>query len=260
MNTNTGPIGEGLSMTNTSTDTQNDNTPDNEIKSSFTSNILQTLIPTIGFYPFYRIYLEKKNIAFQKDFTKEKLSGIFKQVKERGGLFCGLNSYLFSKMSRFVIFNLAYSENLLISGSLFIGSTILSYPFLLNSNLKALNFPGYVSLKNYSDIYQLVSQKSSYRGLLYSILSEILFVLPFLNLLSHKYETMRLAYVFAPYYEHEFDNVKQAKEYLKVNKCFAPGRLTYNIVPHCINLFITSVFIYNLYPEAAKKGDANDRV
>lgn len=206
---------------------------------------MQTLVPTIVFYPLYRIFLEKKHIAFQKDFTKEKLSGIIKQVKQRGGIFCGLNSYLFSKMSRYTIYNLT-SDNLYLFFPTFIATNILSYPFLLNSNLKALNLSGYASLKSPSDISQLLSQRSSYKGLFYSLVSEILFIIPFLNLFSQRYETMRLAYVFAPYYEHQFENISQAKEYLRRNQCFSPGRFVYSIIPHCINLIVISSILYEI--------------
>ena len=131
-------------------------------------------------------------------------------------------------------------------------STTASYPLLLNSNLKALNLSGYASLKSFSDISQLLSQRSSYKGLSYSVICDFLYVMPFVNLLSHRFETMRLAYIFAPYYEHEFDNYKQAKNYLQMNKCFAPGRLIYNFIPHCINLITTYSVLRSIANEAEK--------
>ena len=239
-----GPMGEGLPITTTENKTENITETD-MIRSSPLSSFIQASIPTAMFYPLYRLFIEKKNIALQKDFTKEKLRGVLKQARERGGVFCGFNSFMVSKMLKFAAIN-SFQDSPWLYIPLCGAASIISYPFMLNSNLKALNLPGVASLKSYSDMSALLTQRSSYKGISYFLLSEVLFVMPFVNLLSHRFETLRLAYVFGPYYDHEFGNYKEAKNYLKQNKLFYPGRFIYNFIPHCINAIVLFSMTTNL--------------
>jgi hypothetical protein len=219
-----------------------------EYKSSLISQILQGLCPLALYYPFYRIFLEKKFICFDKDFTKEKLSGIIKQVKQRGGLYCGFSSFILPKMVKLTIFSSIPSENnFIFLIPIYFGLSILTYPFLINSNLKAWNLPGYASMKSFSDISQLYT-KNNFIGLRYSIINDILYFIPFLNLFCQRFETIRVALLYSHIHDtdNEIKNVSQVKNYLKGNKFYSPGRFVFNIIPHCYNLFFSFQFLNNL--------------
>jgi hypothetical protein len=188
------------------------------------------------YYPIYRRFLEKKFISFTPGYTPEDIKNYTKKISEKGGHFGGFRSYLSAKLLPLFLMNITSFNPFIYLASLPL-AMLGSYPLYVNSNLKALNLPGYASLKNFGELKQLLFQKSSYKGFMFYLTSEVLFFIPFLNYLSHRFEAIRLAYVFGPYFGHEFKNYKEAREFVKVNNAFKHGRFTYNVVPTLINVF-----------------------
>jgi len=189
------------------------------------------------YYPLLRRCIEKKMITYTPGYKIEELKTFAKGIKEKGGHFGGFKSYLASKYLPFFLISLTSFNTYLNFIAIPVGLAI-SYPLYVNSNLQALKLPGYASLKNRREMLLLFLQQSSYKGLSYYIFSEILMFIPFLNYLSHRFETIRLAYVFGPYFGHEFNSYKDAKLYLRANKGFKPGRFHYNISSHLFNFFV----------------------
>lgn len=190
------------------------------------------------YYPIFRRFLEKKFITFTPGYKPEDLKNCAKAISEKGGNYGGFRSFIASKLFPLCLMN-ATAFNPFVYFAFAPLAIAGSYPLYVNSNLKALNLPGYASLKNFAELKQLVLQRSSYKGLAYYLASEILLFVPFLNYFSHRFETIRLAYVFGPYFGHEFKTYKEAKQFVKVNDGFKHGRFIYNLLPNAFNLFAT---------------------
>jgi len=187
------------------------------------------------YYPLLRRFLEKKLITFTPGYTPEDIKNFGKAIAQKGGHFGGFTSFLASKaMIIFFSFLSEFDGSLKYAVSPLILN--LSYPLYVNSNLKALKLPGYASLTNFGELKQLMCQKSSYKGITFYVISNILMFIPFFNYFSHRFETIRLAYVFGPYFGHNFTSYKEAKYFVKANNGFKHGRFLYNLFPTGINL------------------------
>lgn len=209
------------------------------------------------FYPFLRICLENKIIILKENFKAADISKLSWNLRQKGGYYCGFSSFIASK-----IFPLTVTSLLDASITEFLTAPIyliLSYPLYLNSNLRAYNLPGYASLMKYSDLIKLYSLKSNYKGFIYYIISSVLVYFPFINYTSHRFEAIRLAYVFGPYMGLNFKTYSEARNYLKNNKCFKYGRGYYNFCLHLINLFYMTSLIRVLGAKNTSGKDNKDK-
>ncbi len=207
---------------------------DPNTQSTFSIFKMDKLMLSFLSYPLFRRVLEKKLITSTPRFKVENLKNLTKIIQEKGGHFSGLKSFVASRFFAFLLND--YSHNFIVQNILLSFGLFLSYPLFVNSNIKALNLPGYASLKNFSDLKQLFMQRNSYKGFRYYLISQLLFFIPFLNYFSHRFEAIRLAYVFGPYLGNDFKNYKDARLYLKTKKGFKHGRFMYNLLPNFINL------------------------
>ena len=217
----------------------------NENKGYILNTIIFFLWPLLNifYYPIYRTYLEIKVTQLSKDFDRDMIKEAKALVKKNGRL-RGLSYYLLNDYIGLfgTIWNHKSSINAFVTA---IASFAIQYPIFLNSNFKALDLPDYTSLKNFFDITYLYSNTTSYKGVGFHILSKLTIYFPFVNLLSYHFESVRLAYVFGPYYGHNFKNYKEAYKFLSRNEYLKAGKLHYNFLIHLSNGVYTFSFIYN---------------
>lgn len=234
------------------------NIPKEEItqaKKTFAQEVIFGTLGTIFCYPFYRTYLQYKVTTFTKDFNKDMLKNVKSSILEKGNnsLYRGANSYIIYRLWAPTIMTILPD----MSSFNFIFSNFLqtfAYPLILNSNLKALSLPGVASMKNLYEI-NLLFKLSNYKGYLYFLVSSLTMYMPFINYVSHQFETIRLAYVLGPYYGHDFKNYKEARTYLKVNKLFSHGRFYYNIFLHIYNITVFG-FLLSMLDQRASMYDS----
>lgn len=222
-----------------------------------TFNFLKPII----FYKYYRIFLENKIIGIKKikknDIFPIK-AAVLTSLKSRNGYMTGFSSFfiaanlpnIFSK-----IYDNLNHEDLrkihLPHIVLLFPTFILSYPFLINSNRKALNDYNYLSLKNPINIFKLVFNKNNYRGIYYHFLSSIIYYIPVANLyFNNRLESIRFTYVFG---KNElglkFSSYKETQKYLVNNNSITKGRGSFNM--YIMSYYMT---IGILFYEEYKKG------
>ena len=208
------------------------------------SNIILPPIINIFYYPLYRTYTQIKVSQISREFKPEMIAEA-KSLILKNGRFRGFSSYLVS--SYILAIGTIWNDCPLSITLTFIFTTfVIQYPFLINSNLRALDLPGYASLKNVSEVTRLIFNKSNYKGIGYHFLSKLCVIIPFLNLLSYRYESTRLAYVLGTHYGHDFKNYKEARQFLATHEYLKPGKLYYNLPFHAINGSICFLMIYAL--------------
>jgi len=201
-----------------------------------TFNILKSFI----FYPYYRIFIENKIIG-TKQFRKGEFfpikAAIISSLKSRNGYFSGAASffistnlaYCFAKIIDMNIININKNDNT--PHILFLlPCFIISYPFLINSNRKILNDSNYLMLRNPINLIKLIFNKRNYRGLVYHLLSSIIYYIPIANLFScNKLESIRFTYVFGKNEKGiSFINYGEAKKFINNNSTFTKGRSSFN--------------------------------
>ena len=203
------------------------------------STAFQTAI-TLIYYPFYRTFVQIRTTPLQKEFNNE----LFKEAKnlvKQNGYYKGFASYWTSRMFFVALasFNLPFWTQ-------FIGATILQYPFVFNSNLKALNLPNYTSLKNFPELIKFYSSKSAFKGFTNYAVQSLLMTVTFVNLLCHRIESFRLSYLIGPFYGQDFQKYKDAKTFMKDKQFLKPGRFYFTWNIHLYNfVFILCVMAYN---------------
>lgn len=222
----------------------------------YSSNLFAATFCGTVYYPFLRAFLEHKIICLNPKHNISEFRNFASNIKQKGGFFCGYNSFIASKIFPLTLISILGTNP--ISSIIMVPiSLVISYPLYLNSNIKAYKLPGYASLKSFADLKELYTHKSNYKGLWYFLLSEFSIIIPFVNYFSHRFETIRLAYVFGPYLGHDFKDLKEAKLYLKNNIGFNVGRGYYNFYLHVINI-VTFFSILNSAQHMLQQQENNE--
>ncbi len=207
-------------------------------------NFIKPLI----FYRYYRIFLENKIVGIRKIRKEEIFPNkitIINSIKSRNTYFTGMSSFfiavnlpnIFSKFfDSFIPKDLKINlPHIVILFPIF----IVSYPFLLNSNRKVINDKNFISIKNPINLIKLIFDKRNYRGLIYHMLSSIVYYIPIANFYFHnKFESIRFSYVFG---KNEiglkFTSYKEAKKFIVNNNSITKGRGAFNT--YLIGYYIT---------------------
>lgn len=226
------------------------------------SNSLFNAFTGICFYPLYRGFLEYKKISLTKPFDAENVKNIRMLIYKNGGVFKGMGYYFFGRLvplSILELIGLTHPYAGIAVYPLTLTSLIWTYPLYVNSNLAAMNLPGTIKLSNVVEMTKIMFNKEWYKGLKYYLLSSFLMFLPFINYMSFKYESIRVAYVFGSHFGHEFRNYTEARDYLVANNLMNYGKFRYNIFIHLYNSIFGLaglMIIYNaLNPQEAEKKD-----
>ncbi len=195
-------------------------------------------------YPLHTEFLRRRLASLNKEVKRPKLKFEKLRLFGKGGLYIGFPLFFWSRFLPFLIVeNLRFQENFYFFT--FILLQIITYPILMNSNLRALKTKENIKLSNLKNIFELYKNKNNYKGSLYYVFNYVLFFFPILNYFCHYIESARIAYSLGPCFGYNFKTIKETRKYLKVNKCLSWGRFFFNFPTHVFNFFVISSIALN---------------
>jgi hypothetical protein len=220
----------------------------------FNSQVLSNLAISIFYYPFYRNFAELRLTYLKEGFYNYMIREAKISIKRNGFYRGGLSYYFFNILLSFVdrINAMRGSKDKIIKAPLVMFPVyIFNYPFLMNSLKRAMNFPDYTPLSNPQQVFRMLFSKKNYKGFISYNLICFLTFLPFINLISHKFETARLASIFG----HNFGmklTFWDAYNYFKTNDFNKAGKFSYNFPLHIYNTILLIAFVYSAKKEYDK--------
>jgi hypothetical protein len=182
-------------------------------------------------YPWRRTYYQQmsENVLLNhKNITK--FNDIKTHINASGGYFSGFASYGLGAIPH-VLFNSSLILSVIFAGS-------LGYPLRVNAMLKALDQPGYKSLKDTKGIASLYTTTNAFRGIFLEMGMLLTNILPFVNYIGSYLENVRVAYILGPLHGKNFNSYREAYQHVVENGTFQRGRAIYNIPMHVYNLIV----------------------
>lgn len=192
---------------------------------------------SLAYYPIYTEFLKIRITSMKKGIKRFELKKEKLFLFAKGGNYIGLGNFYSSKLIAYFIYEfLQFTPLKSIIYASFFG--ILSYPLLINSNLRALKVNQGLRLNSFQSWKKLYLSKASYKGYGYYYLENILFFCPIINYICHILESTRLAYVAGEHFGYSFKTLKEARVHLMTNHTLSLGRFYYNLPTHLFNILV----------------------